>query len=320
MSVGGGLTRRRATRSLGMRFALSWNHHDILEATCSEDGGSEVLRPAVLNAGSALRLSAARPSAAMTEPGVTNTTNHKRTINHMERRGIMKTRKVSSGDQLETGAAILAAAKVVDTDLVKARLAAFASAQRSYAEAQAQVEAAEARLKEEQIRLARRDAEQDEATEELARALVSSGQPRGNPFTAFGTAAPSAVKQLPPVTEAKTIRQLVAAVQRQKPVSKATSQAAQAAEQAARQVETAQLAVDKFQEALSHARHARDGIGETWERTLAALKRGVRAAADDGAPGLYTALFGNQRRSSNKAVKPSPAAAAAPAPTATTAA
>ena len=225
---------------------------------------------------------------------------------------------MSSVDRLETGAAILAAAKVVDTDLVKPRLAAFASVQRSYTEAQRQVDAAEALLKEGQIRLARRDAEQDEAVEGLARALVSSGQPRANPFAAFGAAAPSGVKQLIPAVEAKAIRQLVAAVQRHKPLNKATSQAAQAAEQAARQVEAAQLAVDKREEALSHARHARDDVGETWETALAALKRGARAAADDGAPGLYTALLGGQRRSTRKTSKPSPAPAPTPAPAAAT--
>ena len=101
----------------------------------------------------------------------------------------MNTRKLGRNPaaRLETGAAILAAAKVVDTELVRPRLSAYALAHRRYAEAQRQVEVADTRVREAQVRLGRRDAEQDEAVEGLARALISDGQPRGNPFAPFGT-------------------------------------------------------------------------------------------------------------------------------------
>jgi len=48
-----------------------------------------------------------------------------------------------------------------------------------YAEAQRQVKVAATRVREAQVRLGRCDAEQDEAVEGLARALISDGQPRG---------------------------------------------------------------------------------------------------------------------------------------------
>jgi hypothetical protein len=38
-----------------------------------------------------------------------------------------------------------------------------------------------------------------------------------------------------------------------------------------------------------------------------ALKRGARSAADDGAPGLYTSLFGRPNRPNKKPAKPVPA-------------
>ena len=83
--------------------------------------------------------------------------------------------------RLETGAAILAAAEVVDATLVKTRLDAFASAHRTYREAQNAVDAAETQLRGVQAKLTERDTEQDDAVEELARALVADDQPRTNP-------------------------------------------------------------------------------------------------------------------------------------------
>lgn len=226
----------------------------------------------------------------------------------------MNTRKfgMNPSGRLETGAAVLAAAKAVDIELVRPRLKAFAGAHRRYAEAQREVEAADARLQEAQVRLGRCDAAQDEAVEGLARTLVSDGQPRGNPFAAFGT-TPSAVKLMPAAAEARAIRQIVAAVQRQQSVSKATLAATRAAEQAAQKVEAASLLVAKLQQARDNRRGARDHLGQSWEATFAALKRGARAAADDGAPGLYSALFGPSHRSHKKMTKPAPTPTPTPA-------
>ena len=228
----------------------------------------------------------------------------------------MKTRRlgIGQGERLKTGAAILAAAHVADTELVKPRLNGFAAAQRSYVEAQQQLEAADAQLRKAQVQLVLHDTEQDKAVERLARALVAGGQPRNNPFAAFGTPAPSAVKDMPPVAEAKEIHQLVAAVQRTKLVGRAALQAAQAAEQAAQRVEAALRIVGKCQETVGNTRRTRDDIGQIWDTTLAALKRGARAAADEGAPGLYTALFGRPSRSTKKTATTTPAPTPDPAP------
>ena len=223
---------------------------------------------------------------------------------------------VRNGGRLHTGAAIFAAARAVDTRLVKARLAAFENAHRSYTEAQSKVDAAETQLRAAQAKLGQCDVAQDEAVEALARSLVFDGQPRTNPFAAFGAPAPSKLIKLPIADKAAGVHQLVAAVQRNKNASKATLQAAQAAEKAAAAAEQGLIPVEKLQAVVRDTRHTRDAVAQSWESTLAALKRGARAAADDGAPQLYATLFGrpnNHRNNKNGKTVPA-GATAAPTP------
>jgi hypothetical protein len=200
-------------------------------------------------------------------------------------------RKNGSGTRLQIGAGVLSAARAIDTRLVKGRLERFERAHRAYVAAQRKVDAAESQLRTAQTRLAECDAVQDEAVETLARALVADGQPRGNPFEAFGAPAPGTLKRLVFAEEAGTVHALVAAVQRSKGVSKATVQAAQAADKAARVVVQALAPVAKLQDTVRDTRRTRDAVAQGWESALAALKRGARAAADEGAPDLYPTLF-----------------------------
>ena len=200
-------------------------------------------------------------------------------------------RKNGSGTRLRVGAGVLSAARAIDTRLVKGRLGRFERAHRAYVAAQRKVDAAESQLRSAQARLAECDAVQDEAVETLARALVADGQPRGNPFEAFGAPAPGTLTRLVFAEEAEAVHALVAAVQRSKGVSKATLQAAQTADKAARVVVQALAPVAKLQDTVRDARRTRDAVAQGWESTLAALKRGARAAADEGAPDLYPTLF-----------------------------
>jgi len=200
-------------------------------------------------------------------------------------------RKNGSGTRLQIGAGVLSAARAIDTRLVKGRLGRFERAHRAYVAAQRKVDAAESQLRSAQARLAECDAVQDEAVETLARALVADGQPRGNPFEASGAPAPGTLTRLVFAEEAEAVHALVAAVQRSKGVSKATLQAAQTADKAARVVVQALAPVAKLQDTVRDARRTRDAVAQGWESTLAALKRGARAAADEGAPDLYPTLF-----------------------------
>ena len=215
----------------------------------------------------------------------------------------------SQKDRLKTGAAILAAAQVVEVTAIKPRLTAFASAHRDYVAAQRAVDAAETELQKGQAQVDRCDAEQDDRVEGLARALVTDGEPRANPFEAFHTGTPFAIKQLTPAEQAKTIRTLIGTVQESKTVSTATRRVARAAEQAVGAVEAALLTLEKRKAALRTARDTRTADGEMWDSALAALKRGARAAADDGAPGLYEALLGGLRRPRTKKATAAPVAA-----------
>jgi hypothetical protein len=201
---------------------------------------------------------------------------------------------------------ILAASEVVDVTLIATRLNAFATVHRAYTEAQRLVETAETQLRAGQTKVAERDADQDEALEKLAVALVNDGQPRTNPFAAFGAESPSIIKQLNVAEEAKAIHKLVDAVQADPTVSKKARRAAQLADEAARQTETELVPIDKLQASLRTARDARETAGTAWDTELAALKRRARSAADEGAPALYKALFGSLSRPKKKPDTPTP--------------
>lgn len=110
----------------------------------------------------------------------------------------MKTRKRGQGVtiRLNTGAAILEAAKAVDTEPIKDRLSGFASITRSHVAADLEVNTAAAKLRAGSKNLQLREAGQDAAVESLARALIADGQSRTNPFAPFGSGPPSTAKQL----------------------------------------------------------------------------------------------------------------------------
>jgi hypothetical protein len=228
----------------------------------------------------------------------------------------MATLKLGSNatGQLDAGASILAAADPMDTRLIKARLTAFSGAQRTYKTAHEQVLAAEARVTAAQMRLGELDVNQDEAVTALAAALIVDGQRRTNPFDAFGAPAPGKLTELGVADEAKAVHQLVAAVQRGKGTSKLTLKAAQAAEKAAHAVEQGLAEIERLHGNLRAARQRRDAVGQAWATALAALKRGARAAADEGAPTLYATLFDRPRPARTKSAKPPPAPAPSPAP------
>jgi len=212
----------------------------------------------------------------------------------------------SPGNRLETGTAILAAAREVDVRLVKTRLAKFERANQAYADAQRRVEAAESDLRAAQVLLGERDVDQDEAVEALARALVADGHARANPFKVFGELPPFAVMRLGFEDEIAEVRRLASAVLRNKALNKPTLRAARAAVRAAETVQRALAPVAKLEKTVREARRTRDAIGQVWESAVAALKRGTRAAADDGAPQLDATLFKRAARNSAREGKPIP--------------
>jgi hypothetical protein len=202
-----------------------------------------------------------------------------------------KSQGMTPGMRIKLGASVLAAARAVDTKLVEARLTAFERAHRGYVSAQRRVGTAESHLRAAQVWLAACDRLQDDAVETVARALVADGKPRGNPFEELGVPAPGTLKQLPIAEEAQAVHALVAGVLRLTEASAATREAANEADTAARTAEEALAPMAKLQDDVRDARRMRDALARDWDAALAALRRGCRSAADEGAPHLYGALF-----------------------------
>lgn len=218
------------------------------------------------------------------------------------------------GERLHLGNAILANARVVDTAPVKRRLLAFMAAHRDYVAVQDKVQTTEIGLHGANAKAARREKEMDAAVETLALALAVDGHPRTKPFAALGGAAPSNVKEAAIREKPKAVHRLAEAAQASRAAGRKTCAAACAADQAANKLQAALLAIGPLDATLRELRRQRDTLGQPWDRALAVLRRAARAAEDDGAVGLYTALFGVGAPSIRKNGKPAPAAAPEPAP------
>jgi len=202
------------------------------------------------------------------------------------------------------GESILSAARAIDTSLVKARLERFERAHQDYADAHRKVEAAEGQLRMAEIRVETCDAVQDKAVAALAGALIADGQPYANAFAPFGALPISKLTRLLPRKEAEAVHDLVAAVQRDTRLSPTTQKAAQAADKAARAVEQALVPFQNMQKGVREARRMRDVHAQAWDTGLAALRHDAQAAARDGTPQVYAALFPPAR----PAAKPKPTA------------
>ena len=234
----------------------------------------------------------------------------------------MAARKSRNGTpfRLRRGESVLSAARALDTSLVKARLERFERAHQEYADAQQKLEAAEGQLRTAEGRVETCDAVQDKAVAALAGALIADGQPIANALAPFGAPPIGKLTRLLPGKEAEAVHDLVAAVQRDGRLSAATLKAAQAADKAARAVEQALVPLQKMQRGVREAQRMRDVRAQAWDTALAALRHDAQAAARDGMPQVYAALFPPSRptaKPKTPAVNPTPVTeppAAPPAP------
>lgn len=213
--------------------------------------------------------------------------------------------------RLKRGAAVLAAAEAVDTRPVAERVRAFRDAHRAYGEAEGKVDEAEARLAAEKLTLAQIGASHDAAVEALACSLVNEGQPRLNPFAAFGAATPGDIKRLAPEDAAHAVRTLLVGLASRSGLSAATLQAGARLEQATRQVEAALPPLKALQDELRAARNISDAVGRRYDKALSALRYAARAAAVSGTPEIHATLFPTPART--RKPKPSVAPAETPA-------
>jgi hypothetical protein len=197
----------------------------------------------------------------------------------------------SPGSRLEAGQQVIERAKSVNPTPVKKRFDSFTAIHKLYAAAQAKVTKADLALRKQQAKLAEADVRQDEAIARLAAQLPADGLPRMQPFKPFGFTSPSVLQQRQATDEAKLVQKLGAAVLKHKAVSATTKGAASAAVKAADGVVTASAPIAKLKSARTNAMQRRDALEQAWETAFAALKRSVKTAEDDGAKGLFAALF-----------------------------
>jgi len=213
--------------------------------------------------------------------------------------------------QLRSGAAILAAARTVDTRPIKDRLAAFDRVHQAYASAQAKVQQADTDLDKAQAQFR---TDHQAVVDALARALVADGESLRNPFGGVGAPGPATLMHLPAADAVKTLPELIAAIRRSKLRGKSMLQALPGAENTVRALEQMLARMEALRLAARDARATRDAVAQTWDAELGALKRRARAAADDGAPMLFATLFNRPPRPNGKNHKPAPAPEPSPAP------
>jgi hypothetical protein len=197
----------------------------------------------------------------------------------------------SPGQRVAVGESVIAAAQALNVKPIGKRFAAFVKVQAAYAKADALVKKANEALQKQQAKVGEADVTQDEAVLALAVALPADGLPRVNPFKPLGAPAPAKLCVLGYGDEAKQVLALEKAVLKYKGISKASAAAARTAGKAALAVQGALADLPKLEKARATAIIQRDALAQGWETAFAGLKRAARAAADEGAPGLYEALF-----------------------------
>ena len=114
------------------------------------------------------------------------------------------------------------------------------------------------------------------------------------------------MKQTPVSAKVKASRQLAEAAQSSRAAGRKTCDAAL-------------LALAPLGATQRELRRQRDTLGRAWDRTLAVLRRDARSAEDEGATGLYVALFGAPAPVTRKTDTPADGAAAQPPVTTPTA-
>lgn len=202
---------------------------------------------------------------------------------------------IAPARRLRLGADVLSAAGVVETHLVKERLARFESEHRRYVAAQDDVTTGERQLRAARTRFRATRADLDRSIEDLARALVVDGAPRLNPFAKLGVPSPGQLSRLAVENATKSVDRLVAVLRRARSTSERTSTAIAAVERAMRAIEEAAPDIERIEDELRVARAMRDACGHGWHSAFTALRHGARAAADEGAPRLYAMLFAPPR-------------------------
>lgn len=203
----------------------------------------------------------------------------------------------------EVAEEVLGAAKLVDTSLVDDRLAEFAAVHEQYVTARAVVVEADRALAEAAEAIDAHETRQFDAVEAIFRSLIGAGRDHNNPFAAYGSPSWYAITRMGRRGAPEAVLKLARAVLRDESIPDAVRAAATEAEQGANAVQEAAQKLEPFEVELREARRLRSHLGKQWEQSLSRLRRAARYAEDEGAVGLYDALFSETRRRSSRKAK-----------------
>lgn len=195
----------------------------------------------------------------------------------------------SPGLRIKAGNHVIASARSVDIKPVKARFDAFQRIHLAFRKNDDQVTKADDALTKAERKVGERDVDQDESLEAFAVAHVGAGASRKSPLAEYKLGSVSDIQEIAAEREAKALLKMAA--KGKKHPDAGVKKAALAMEKAANAVLAAIKPLEGLAEARANAMHARDGRRPAWEKAFATLKRAARSAEDDGATGLFAALF-----------------------------
>ena len=195
----------------------------------------------------------------------------------------------SPGRRIKVGKLVLGRAVSVDTKPVKKQLNALRSVNGAYEKTHKGATEASKRLANAEARVGELDATQDASLDRYAAAYVAQGASRTKPLAEYKAGSVTDIKTMATEKEAKLLLKL--ATKGKAHQDAGIKRAATQMEKAAKAVLAAKKPIEGLIEKRSEAIAARDALAPRWEKAFATLKRAVRAAEDEGATGLFEALF-----------------------------
>ena len=200
--------------------------------------------------------------------------------------------KSNPSSRIAVGDRVIQGAKSVEVRSFQTKLSRFAKAHAAYAAAQRVVEAAEAKLVAAEELVGQTDDVQDELVKLLAAKMIGDGAPKANPLSLFKLPPPSTLVDVRVEIEVKQTKKLAKQAASWKSASGATKAVAAKLGKAAASVESALKKVMPLRKAHVGAIAKRDALGVEWVTAFTHLKNAARVAEDDGARGVFAALFG----------------------------
>ena len=195
----------------------------------------------------------------------------------------------SPGRRVKVGKLVFGRAASVDTAPVKKPLDALRAVHGLYEKKHQAAGVAVERLAKAEARVGDLDVTQDASLDVFAAAHIALGGSRMQPLASYKVGSVSEIKAMANEKQAKLLLKLAAKGQAHEDigVKRAAAKMEKAAKAVLAAIKPMPGLVDKRNEAIA----ARDALAPGWEKAFAFLKRAVRVAEDEGASGLFAALF-----------------------------